>query len=58
MGVSRPTLPETCPEKWRELMTRCWSHEPDARPEFEEVIDLLAELKANPELSKPTTETP
>ena len=34
----RPTISEDCPEKLGSLIKRCWDKDPNARPEFEEVL--------------------
>lgn len=31
---------------------QCWHAEPEKRPDIEQILAVLAELKANPELSK------
>lgn len=37
-------LPPECPEELVQLMVRCWSPEPSARPSFEEVCTALAAI--------------
>ena len=41
----RPAIPSVCPEGYSELMQRCWSDEPDERPDFTEVMIVLFEIK-------------
>ncbi|GMI48845.1 hypothetical protein TrCOL_g5988 [Triparma columacea] len=41
----RPSIPSVCPEGYSELMQRCWSDEPDERPDFTEVMVILFEIK-------------
>ena len=41
----RPTIPSVCPEGYAELMQRCWSDEPEERPDFTEVLVILFEIK-------------
>jgi len=41
----RPTIPSVCPEGYAELMQRCWSDEPDNRPDFTEVLEGLFVMK-------------
>jgi len=37
----RPPIPPDCPPVWRDLMQRCWAHEPMDRPTFEEIWQVL-----------------
>lgn len=41
----RPSVPTYCPEKYAQLMKRCWASEPDERPDFAEVLDILFAMK-------------
>ena len=43
---SRPTLPDTVPETWREIITRCWDGTPDMRPTMDEIKKAMID---NPE---------
>jgi len=36
--------PEYCPQEVYDLMLRCWSKNPDSRPNFEEIFDIIAKL--------------
>lgn len=45
----RPTIPYNCP--WEDLMKSCWSQNPAARPQFGQIITILAEMYAK--LPKP-----
>ncbi|KAJ5071113.1 serine/threonine-protein kinase tnni3k-related [Anaeramoeba ignava] len=42
----RPDLPTTeqAPQEIIDLIQRCWDHDPDVRPAFDEVCDILAKL--------------
>lgn len=42
----RPEIPESVPNCYRNLITRCWSQDPKKRPKFDEIVD---ELKNNHE---------
>ena len=42
---SRPQIPETICESYRNLIERCWSQKPELRPTFETIVD---ELRTNP----------
>lgn len=44
----RPSLQaiKSCPERWKALMVSCWSHEPQARPSFEALLQLLSSALA------------
>jgi len=37
-------IPKNCPLPLVELMVKCWDHDPDNRPSFEEVLDFLTKL--------------
>jgi hypothetical protein len=36
-----PTIPNDCPEKLRQLMQMCWNKQPQQRPSFETICDML-----------------
>ncbi len=36
--------PEKCPQEVYEIMLKCWSREPDSRPNFLEIIHELEEI--------------
>ncbi|XWS37477.1 hypothetical protein CRYUN_Cryun19dG0046300 [Craigia yunnanensis] len=38
---ARPPLPSTCPPAFSHLINRCWSSNPDKRPQFDEIISIL-----------------
>ena len=37
----RPEMPPSVPSNWKELITACWAQEPDCRPTFAEICDVL-----------------
>ncbi|KAK8837102.1 hypothetical protein M9Y10_037155 [Tritrichomonas musculus] len=37
----RPEMPQSVPSNWKELITVCWAQEPDCRPTFEDICDVL-----------------
>jgi len=41
MQQARPPVPDGAPADLTALMQRCWAQEPDARPSFAEVKDLI-----------------
>jgi len=41
----RPSIPTVCPEGYAELMQRCWSDNPENRPDFTEVLEILFGMK-------------
>ena len=41
----RPTIPSICPEGYAWLMQKCWSDDPDDRPDFSEVLESLFKQK-------------
>jgi insulin receptor len=36
-----PTIPNNCPEKLRQLMEMCWKKQPEQRPNFETICQIL-----------------
>ncbi|KAA8542666.1 hypothetical protein F0562_023835 [Nyssa sinensis] len=50
---ARPPLPSTCPMAFRHLINQCWSSNPDKRPHFGEIVNILenyaASLEQDPE---------
>ncbi|KAL3628810.1 Serine/threonine-protein kinase ht1 [Castilleja foliolosa] len=50
---ARPPLPSSCPTLFRRLIHRCWSGNPDKRPQFDEIVSLLESysesLEQNPD---------
>lgn len=38
---ARPPLPSSCPTAFRHLIRRCWSSNPDKRPQFDEIVSRL-----------------
>eukprot|EP01111_Echinosteliopsis_oligospora_P005432 TRINITY_DN1875_c0_g2_i3.p1 TRINITY_DN1875_c0_g2~~TRINITY_DN1875_c0_g2_i3.p1 ORF type:complete len:576 (-),score=111.52 TRINITY_DN1875_c0_g2_i3:105-1832(-) len=43
----RPKIPTTCPEPLRDLMTQCWVDDPNERPEFAYIVDVLKKMQWN-----------
>jgi len=41
----RPPLDETWPPEVISLIEDCWNHDPDKRPTFRQIIELLQEAK-------------
>jgi len=41
----RPKLPKNCHPVLARLVTRCWDHSPDKRPNFTEILEELTKLK-------------
>lgn len=42
----RPTIPQDCLPVLREIMTCCWDANPDVRPLFTEVVQMLENAEA------------
>ena len=42
---SRPPIPSDCPNVLADLMSRCWSLDPETRPEFSEIVRSLTEFQ-------------
>jgi len=40
-GVKRLAIPSSCPSKFGEALKRCWEQNPDKRPDFQELFDVL-----------------
>jgi len=40
-------VPADCPEALRELMVDCWQHDPNMRPSFETITEILKQLFQN-----------
>eukprot|EP00200_Dunaliella_tertiolecta_P016210 CAMPEP_0202421856 /NCGR_PEP_ID=MMETSP1128-20130828/50555_1 /ASSEMBLY_ACC=CAM_ASM_000463 /TAXON_ID=3047 /ORGANISM="Dunaliella tertiolecta, Strain CCMP1320" /LENGTH=1194 /DNA_ID=CAMNT_0049029899 /DNA_START=159 /DNA_END=3743 /DNA_ORIENTATION=+ len=50
----RPALPLVMPEGYRELLNKCWSHKPEHRPMFSEILGCLRELRSALPFPTPT----
>lgn len=37
----RPTIDKSVPESYRQLIERCWAQDPNKRPSFDQIVDLL-----------------
>ena len=53
----RPTMPEWCPVKYKNLTIKCWNSSPDERPTFSDVIILIEEIITDLQNAPPPTET-
>eukprot|EP01017_Pseudomicrothorax_dubius_P036928 TRINITY_DN5350_c0_g1_i2.p1 TRINITY_DN5350_c0_g1~~TRINITY_DN5350_c0_g1_i2.p1 ORF type:complete len:129 (-),score=25.11 TRINITY_DN5350_c0_g1_i2:31-417(-) len=40
-------IPPDTPEMLADLMFKCWDHDPDQRPSFERVLEILKKIKVN-----------
>jgi hypothetical protein len=40
----RPSIPSGCPRKYVELIKACWTLEPELRPSFTEIVEVLTAL--------------
>lgn len=38
---NRPELANEIPESYRKLIEFCWSHDPDERPKFDTIVNIL-----------------
>jgi serine/threonine protein kinase len=43
-GNHRPTMPDTCPTRLKQLIEACWQGDPGKRPPFEKVIPLFNQI--------------
>jgi len=41
MEKIRPKIPPFCPDNLKKIIERSWSHDPNLRPEFEDIVDEL-----------------
>ena len=37
----RPPIPENCPKAWCSLMVQCWSHSPNLRPSYRQIVQYI-----------------
>lgn len=44
-SYQRLEQPECCPKEYYSLMLRCWAHDPNARPKFAEILQILPDCK-------------
>ncbi|KAL4362928.1 hypothetical protein GQ457_04G011630 [Hibiscus cannabinus] len=53
---ARPPLPSSCPPAFSHLINRCWSSNPEKRPQFNEIVSILESyaesLEEDPEFFK------
>lgn len=53
---ARPPFPAECPAAFRNLISRCWSMNPNKRPHFDEIVSILEgyaeSLQHNPDFFK------
>eukprot|EP01095_Lingulamoeba_sp_RSL-Kostka_P011392 TRINITY_DN4306_c0_g1_i1.p1 TRINITY_DN4306_c0_g1~~TRINITY_DN4306_c0_g1_i1.p1 ORF type:complete len:577 (-),score=183.46 TRINITY_DN4306_c0_g1_i1:103-1800(-) len=40
----RPEIPQDCPESLEQLMRNCWAHNPEDRPDFQEIVTTLDDI--------------
>ncbi|CAA6671216.1 unnamed protein product [Spirodela intermedia] len=45
LGI-RPAIPQECPPVLAEIMSRCWDVDPDVRPHFTEIVEMLEKAEA------------
>ncbi|WVZ99270.1 hypothetical protein U9M48_044598 [Paspalum notatum var. saurae] len=41
----RPVIPSSCPAALKLLIERCWAWQPEKRPEFQQIVSILEDLK-------------
>ena len=54
----RPTIPDTCPKRMAEIMTKCWSRNDGFRPQAKDLDMLFTDMNTNdaePLINKETT---
>ncbi|XP_064459507.1 activated Cdc42 kinase-like [Ornithodoros turicata] len=44
-NLQRLEQPECCPKEYYALMLKCWQHDPNKRPKFSEILQVLPECK-------------
>jgi len=40
-----PHIPDVCPEKWKDLLSRCLNLDPNSRPSFSQILSSLKEIE-------------
>ncbi len=41
----RPSIPSSkCPQNWRDMMQACWEEDPEARPTFHRILNMIKEI--------------
>jgi serine/threonine protein kinase len=53
----RLPVPDSCNDKYRELMTRSWSQDAARRPSFQEIVLLVQDMQKAPPLASSTSST-
>ena len=43
----RPTIPPSCHPVMAQVMQYCWQSDPNVRPEFEQIVELLKHTEAS-----------
>jgi len=41
----RPKIPSTLDPRWASLIRRCWTEDPELRPDFQELVELFEEMR-------------
>jgi serine/threonine protein kinase len=41
MKGERPKIPKWIPEKWKTLIEKCWAQNPNDRPTFEKIVEMM-----------------
>ena len=44
-SYQRLEQPECCPKEYYSLMLKCWAHDPNSRPKFCEIVQMLPDCK-------------
>ncbi|KAH3766111.1 serine/threonine-protein kinase STY46 [Pelomyxa schiedti] len=44
LSGSRPQLPDDSPSKCQDIISKCWRHDPDSRPEFSSILRCLKDM--------------
>ncbi|CAN7986964.1 unnamed protein product [Ixodes hexagonus] len=55
-NIQRLEQPDCCPREYYALMLKCWQHDPNKRPKFAEILQILPECK--PEQVQAITDCP
>lgn len=51
-GGNRAEIPKNVPKIWKELITECWSQDPENRPTFDDIVEVIQSDKFKKDVDK------